>query len=158
MHLQLQIQGVNYHPWCLVIEYIMVEEKCQQYGQINAGLQASLQRITLLNGVCLSKELGKQLDKLNTSRQGLRRGAFTGIHGVKSVCAEQINVYTLINFFRCLFNMYRFIFYFLFYHCIYKYFNPFHLIILDFFFFFFFGYAFFFLIVCSLLISNVSLY
>lgn len=103
----------------------MVEGKCQQYGQTNVGLQASLQRITLLNGVSLSKELGKQLDKLNMSRQGLRRGVFTGIHAVKSACAGQIKVFPLVNYSNVNSTCdIQFLFYL--YHCIFKYISIFH--------------------------------
>lgn len=67
----------------------MAEGKCLQYGLTNAGLRASLRRIQQLSGVCLSRELERQLDKLNMSKQGLKQGVFTGIHDVKSVCAGQ---------------------------------------------------------------------
>jgi hypothetical protein len=65
----------------------MVEGRCQQYDQTSGDLLTFSGRTTVLNGRYLSRELERQLDKLNMCCKGQRLGVFTDIHGVKSVCA-----------------------------------------------------------------------
>ena len=51
-----------------------------------------------------------KLDKKNTSKQGLKLGAFIDIQDVKSVCALQIDFFDLGGLFLPICNMYSFFF------------------------------------------------